>query len=182
MDSALFKKDYLPLWEGLYRVAFHILEDEEEATDAVQDLYLKLWRTRDVLDGVKSPRAYCLRVLRNLCLDRVRHLETLPSGHLEEVPQNEAGEQYPPPDTALQQRELLSLVMREVDSLPPLQARALRLRTIEQMEYGEISSLTGQSEGALRYLVSEGRRKLRSALLALEESIPHRPPRKPNRK
>ena len=177
MEAEEFKRDYLPLWEGLYRVALHILEDREEATDVLQDLYLKLGRTRDNLDGVNNPRAYCLRVLRNLCLDRVRHLEALPTGSLEDIPPSAIQGESPPSDSLIEGRELRERILREVDSLPPLQARAIRLRTIEQMDYPEIASLTGQSEGALRYLVSEGRKRLRKSLMRLEESLPHQKPK-----
>ena len=43
MTAERFRKEYLPLQDELYRVAFYILESSPDAEDAVQDLYQKLW-------------------------------------------------------------------------------------------------------------------------------------------
>ena len=72
MNSETFRIKYLSLADTLYRVAFYILEQECEAKDAVQDLYLKLWQKKDELDGVSAPKAYCITLLKNLCIDRIR--------------------------------------------------------------------------------------------------------------
>ena len=72
MTEQAFHKDYLPLAETLYRVAFYMLESEAEAEDAVQEVFLKLWDARAQLDAVQSPKAYSIRLLKNLCLNRIR--------------------------------------------------------------------------------------------------------------
>lgn len=56
MTAERFRKEYLPLQDELYRVAFYILESSPDAEDAVQDLYLKLWDAADALDGISSPK------------------------------------------------------------------------------------------------------------------------------
>ena len=38
----------------------------------MQELFLRLWNGRDALDGIRNPAGYGIRVLRNLCLDRIR--------------------------------------------------------------------------------------------------------------
>ena len=72
MNSERFQNEWLSLAGDFYRVAFYILEDAAEAEDAVQELFLKLWSGRDALDGIRSAKGYGIRVLRNLCLDRIR--------------------------------------------------------------------------------------------------------------
>ena len=72
MNPGEFKDTWLPLRDAVYRVAYYILESVPDAEDAVQDLYLKLWNTGDALDGIKNPKAYCITLIRNICLDRVR--------------------------------------------------------------------------------------------------------------
>jgi len=49
MTERTFHRDYVPLAETLYRIAFYMLESRAEAEDAVQELFLKLWETRDRL-------------------------------------------------------------------------------------------------------------------------------------
>ena len=72
MTSQKFSTEYLPLAPMLYRIAFHILEQQDEAEDAVQETFLKLWEIRDKLDDVESAKAYSIRILKNECLDRLR--------------------------------------------------------------------------------------------------------------
>ena len=80
MTQKQFHSEYLTLSADLYRVAFYILESRAEAEDAVQDTYLKLWELRDSLDQVRSPRAYSVTLLRNICLDRLRKAQKMDAG------------------------------------------------------------------------------------------------------
>ena len=64
MTDELFSRTFLPLQESLYRVAYHLLRSEQAAEDAVQELYLKLWRGRESLGIVNNPKAYCIWLRR----------------------------------------------------------------------------------------------------------------------
>ena len=57
MSTEEFTELYLPLRGALYRVAFFILESEDDAMDAVQDLYLKLLSSPDALETVRNPNS-----------------------------------------------------------------------------------------------------------------------------
>ena len=48
---------YLQLEDGLYRMAFRLLESQAEAEDAVQDLFIKIWSRIDGLERVSYPQA-----------------------------------------------------------------------------------------------------------------------------
>ena len=72
MTDSAFHTVWLPLQEKFYRVAFFILENEADARDALQDLYLKLWGLRDHLELIRQPSAYGAMLMRNLCIDRIR--------------------------------------------------------------------------------------------------------------
>ena len=88
MDGRKFIADYMPLREALYRIAYHILESEADAEDALQDLYVKLWNSRDALDGIGNPKGYCIVLLKNICIDRLRRKE---NGRSESLPETLAG-------------------------------------------------------------------------------------------
>ena len=49
MDAREFKQRYMPHHQVLYRVAYHLTGNEQDAEDLLQDLYLKLWQKRDDL-------------------------------------------------------------------------------------------------------------------------------------
>ncbi len=157
MTPALFQTEYLSQAGTFYRVAFYILEDAAEAEDAVQELFLRLWNGRDALDGIRNPAGYGIRVLRNLCLDRIRRSrKTLTPPDLPEpaLP----GRQ----DEAVDEKERLAKVLDAIKSLPDRQREVLTLRTLDGLSYEEISERTGINYLTLRVLLSQARRKLRN--------------------
>ena len=156
MTDSPFHRDYLPLAETLYRIAYYILESEADAEDAVQELYLRLWEARDSLDGIRLPRAYAIRMLKNLCVDRIRKAghETVPP----ELPQTEF---EPEPDNTLDAKSRLNKVLEAVKALPERQRAVLVLRTVEGLSYEEIARRTGMNYLTCRVLLSQARSKLK---------------------
>ncbi|MGM9791695.1 MAG: RNA polymerase sigma factor [Candidatus Cryptobacteroides sp.] len=156
MNSETFKIKYLSLADTLYRVAFYILEQECDAKDAVQDLYLKLWQNRDELDGVSAPKAYCITLLKNMCIDRIRKSNRINYGAV--LPQiDDEGRD----ETRMQDRERLESVVKGMDELPEKQKEVLLMRTVEELGYEEISRRTGMNQIMLRVLVSKARKSLK---------------------
>lgn len=72
MNKETFKQTYLPLSASMYRTAYRILGNPEDAEDMVQEAYMKLWKQRDTLDGILDARAYAVTSVKNLCLDTIR--------------------------------------------------------------------------------------------------------------
>lgn len=159
MRDGEFNKTYLPLADSLYRVAFHILESREDALDAVQDLYLRLWDTRDVLDSVRNPKAYCLTLVRNMCIDRVRRASAKRA--------EEADDNIPSgcdTERRMLDRERLDRAVGIMEKLPARQREVLNMRVFEGLSYKEISARTGIGNLSLRVMISNARRKIKSAL------------------
>ena len=158
MTRQEFIKDYLPLSEALFRVAYYILEDSGDAEDAVQDLFMKIW-TSELPGIVGNPKAYCITMMRNLCIDRIRRERNI--------------RREPLSDTAMadediirttESRETLDRVARAIDSLPESQRNVLTMRVFENLSYEEISHRTGMNALTLRVLLSQARRKLKREL------------------
>lgn len=158
MTRQEFIKDYLPLSEALFRVAYYILEDSGDAEDAVQDLFMKIW-TSELPGTVGNPKAYCITMMRNLCIDRIRRERNI--------------RREPLSDTAMadediirttESRETLDRVARAIDSLPESQRNILTMRAFENLSYEEISHRTGMNALTLRVLLSQARRKLKREL------------------
>jgi RNA polymerase sigma-70 factor (ECF subfamily) len=58
----------------LYRIAFSVLRDQDEAEDAVQETWIKVWRGWDWAHDGTPPSAWLTRVCVNHCLNRRRGL------------------------------------------------------------------------------------------------------------
>ena len=157
MTSQQFNTEYLPLAPMLYRIAFHILERQDEAEDAVQETFLKLWEIRDKLDDVESAKAYSIRILKNECLDRLRKAK-------KSVPADQVLVREPisPTDEQIDARRRLEKVLGAIKSLPDSQKQVLLLRTVEGLSYEEISKKMGMSQLTLRVLLTRARGALRN--------------------
>lgn len=158
MTSREYTDIYLPLSERLYRIAYYILESEDDAKDVVQDLFIKLWNSRDTLDSVHNPQAYCITLLRNMAIDRIRERNIYDG---------------PPPETVcgnddvhrdIENREKLKMLKDAIGKLPESQRRLLHMKVFEGLSYDEISRETGMNNLTLRVLLSQARRKLKNLL------------------
>ncbi len=145
-----FSNIWIPYAERFYRVAFYMLESEADAEDVVQELYLKLWTGRGRLDDVRSPLAYGIMVLKNICIDRIRRRSVVRSEPLDGAPLPEEA----PPDRRVAVRETLKLLLGDLEKLPENQRKVLKMRVLEGLEYKEISKRTGLSEGRLSRILS----------------------------
>ncbi len=154
MTDARFHTVWIPLQERFYRVAYYILEDRADALDAVQDLYVKLWKMRDSLDLVENPGAYGALLMRNLCIDRIRRAR--PSEPLEDDLPGK-----PPPDEALMLRETLGALFQAMENLPESQRKLLKMHLLQGMTYDEIAAATGLTPLNIRVQVSLARKKLK---------------------
>ena len=146
--------------ERFYRVAFHLLESREDAEDAVQELYLKLYESNHRLNAVSNPLAYGISVLKNICIDRIRRRTVRKAEPVDErIPLEDA-----PPDSRAVSKDLLESLMTEMDKLPVRQARVLKMKAIQGLDYKDISELTGLSQVHVRVLVSTARKTLKRRL------------------
>ena len=72
MTAATFKSTFLPLSATMYRTAYSLLGNPQDAEDAVQEAFIRLWQKRDRLPVNKDLGAYCQTLVRNLCIDEMR--------------------------------------------------------------------------------------------------------------
>lgn len=160
MTRKEFTDIYMPMADSLYRVAYYILEDSQDAEDAVQDLYLKLWDSKDKAAHVDNPKAYCLTMMRNLCIDRIRRAgQRAVCGLLDErIPDNTDLER------AATDREDLQSLKEAIAKLPDSQREIIRLRVFEELPYNEISQRMGMNQLTLRVLLSRARKSIRNTI------------------
>ena len=159
MTPEVLTESFKSLSDGLYRVAYYMLESQADAEDAVQDLFIKLWGNRDQLDTVLNFKAYCTTLMKNLCIDKLRKEQKVQS-------------MEPGPDVAESRlvdedydaREKLERVLAAIERLPGRQRDVMKMYVLEEMSYEEIAEKTGMSNLTLRVLLSNARKSLRSQI------------------
>lgn len=155
-----FRKIWIPLAERFYRVAYHLLESRDDAEDAVQELYLKILSIPGKLVYVRDPAAYGITLLKNICIDRIRRRESRRAEQLEDFMAADASG----PERKMTEKDTLSRVMKEMERLPEKQAKVLRMRALEGLEYDEIARRTGLSQVNIRVLISMARKTLKKSI------------------
>ena len=151
------KEIWLPLSDRFYRVAYHILESQEDAEDAVQELYLRLIKTPGKLTDIQDPAAFGITILRNICIDTIRRREKRKSEELHEYMVADVSS----PDKAAAEKDKLRILIHEIEKLPQKQSMVLKMRTLEGLEYDEIAKRTGLSLINIRVLISIARKTLK---------------------
>ena len=155
-----FNTIWIPLADRFYRVAYYLLESEEDAEDAVQELYLKLWVARSGLSGVQNPSAYGISMLKNICIDRIRKRMVRKAEPLEKVPHPEDIDQ----ESRTDMKDTLRYLLLEMEKLPQKQRTVLRMKAVEGLKYEDIARRTGLSEVHIRVLVTMARKTLKSKI------------------
>ena len=157
MEQERFKKEVLPVRERLLLYARKLLDDPDDAEDVVQEVFLKLWYTRDVLDRYQNLPALATRIAQRLCLNRLKTRGRI-EGDLSECL---ALSDDTTPYTQLERKENVERVMRIIDMLPGLQQAILRMRHVDGLEVDEIAGLTGSTPEAIRMNLSRARKRVR---------------------
>ncbi len=160
MNQKEFLETVLPIKDKLYRLAKRLLVSSEEAEDAVQEVYLKLWKGRDRMENYSNPEAFAMTMTKNYCLDRLKSKQ---ASNLKIVHSN-----YQHSDNLQHKVELndgVQLVFKLMETLPEKQRMVMQLRDIEQFEFNEISEMLDLNETAIRVNLSRARKTVRDELL-----------------
>lgn len=165
MDANDFKRKFLPYHRKLYRAAFHLMGNAQDAEDMVQEAYLKLWKRRDELPtDIANLEAYCVTLVKHVCHDTLRlaHLEEdgRPPEELPIVGNTNVAHEVELKDEAHQ-------VMTLIGQLPDQQRQIMQMRDVEDLAYEEIEKATGLTSANIRVLLSRARKKIREQFLAI---------------
>ena len=160
MDIDAFKQHYLPLHPKLYRVAFALVGNREDAEDLLQETYAKLWSCREELDQVNHPEAFAVTLLKNSCLDFLRAAQRHPSEEENAFEGNEMAVARSP-QQQLEEQEQVQQVKRIIRQLPSGQRQVICLRGLQDYSLEEIGELTGFSAANVRTLLSRARKTIR---------------------
>lgn len=160
-DSAAFQELVHRHYAVALRIAGRILHVQEEAEDAVQEAFLKVWRMPDRYDPERGAfRPWLARVVVNQCLDRRRLLRPVESIEM----LAETADDGPTPEEAAQRSDRQKRVTAAMETLPPRQRAALVLFYGEGMSMSEVAEVMGANVKAVESLLSRGRAGLRGAL------------------
>ena len=143
----------------LYGFAFRILRNQEEAEDAVQEVFIKLWKLKEKLVEYESVDALAVTMTKNYCIDQIRKRRYIfPEEPVEKVYNQNTS---PSPDELMENLESNDIILKIIDNLPDTYRALIKLREIDGFSYEEIIEQTGQNINTLRVTLSRARRLVR---------------------
>lgn len=160
-----FKTRVVPIKDKLYRLALRIVGDDGEAKDVVQEVLIKVWNKREEMHLYKNMEAWCMRLTKNLSIDKLR------SKHRRVVPLEGAVTAIKTEFTPYQQtamKDTVDYIHRLMEELPLKQKMVMQLRDIEGMTYQEIAQALDISLNQVKVNLFRARKTIRKKLTQSE--------------
>jgi RNA polymerase sigma-70 factor (ECF subfamily) len=154
----------------VFSFCFRMMGSRDEAMDITQETFTSVYQHLGSFRKDSLLSTWILRIAKNLCLNRLRHLarqgagssepleevsDEVLSGHLQE-PQR--------PDDAVDAKRQQAAVQRAIALLEEELRVLVVLRDIEGLSYGEIAEVTDQPEGTVKSRLHRARERLAELL------------------
>ncbi len=159
MDTNRFKSEVLPLKNKLYRFACRLLNDGEDARDAIQEVFIKLWDRRDKLDDLNSIEAFAMTVTKNYCLDRIKGRKTVSIEQTKSLLFRES--EGVTAEKNIELKDSANYIEKLIATLPEQQKMIIQLRDVEGYEFEEIEKALDISVNTIRVNLSRARKRIR---------------------
>ena len=157
MTHEEFKKEIIRLQPLMQRTAERIVNDPDNAADAVQEAVINLWEKRSSLSQGKDMEKLCLTIVKRRSIDMLRRQMPTTNIDMEGLMLLEIPDEDPVEERYQQARKL-------VDQLPERQRNAILMKYEEGLSNKEIEQATGMSSTHLYATLSRAYKALRNAI------------------
>jgi len=162
------KKGETDLYEILVRryekklcaLAWRMLHNRADVEDAVQEAFMKAYRSLARFRGDAQFSTWIYRITVNLILNRLRKSSKMKEIELD----TDRIEDSSNPRVSARNRELRLATARAIADLPPRQRAIFHMRYEEERPHAEIAQVLGLSEGAVKSSYHHAVLKLRESL------------------
>jgi RNA polymerase sigma-70 factor, ECF subfamily len=149
----------------LYRVAFGLLKNQQDAEDAVQETFLKLYRG-EAWRAMEDEQAFLARSVWRAGLNRLGTAGAKAMRHAGDVSEMELASKGPNPEQAVMagsERELMRVL---IEGLPETLRQPLVLSAVEGMRSAQVAAILEIPEGTVRTRVMRAKTELRRRFLS----------------
>lgn len=171
-DERAFAELVMRYQGALYRLAWRMLRDDEEARDAVQEVFLRVHRALATFDQKRKFSTWVLRITTNHCIDRIRKRRMkLLSINVDEKDEERIPvvlvDERPTPDANYGRSSLRATLDELVSRLPPIYRAVVELRYSHQLAYEEIAAVLEIPLGTVKARLHRAHRQLKDRLQGL---------------
>jgi RNA polymerase sigma-70 factor (ECF subfamily) len=152
---------------AVFRVAYRLTGNEQDAEDVVQETFLKAYAELARFEARSGLGTWLHRIASNCAIDLLRkrprhtvsHQDEDAAPLVERLPSTAAG-----PERLAHSREMRARVEEAMAELTPLERAAFTLRHLEQQPVEAIAAALGQNAAATRHSIFRAVAKMRRAL------------------
>lgn len=169
-EGVTFEELYQRFRQPVWRLARRLTQNEEEALDACQEIFLRVWRGLAGFRGEAQLSTWVFQIawnyLRAARRTRVRRLRVIAdaSPALEGEAPRDPVDPGPDPERRAGSSELVDRLEPALRSLPEAHRMVLWLRDGEEMSYAEIAEVLDIPIGTVRSRLARARAGLRRAV------------------
>lgn len=141
------------------------VKDIQVAEEIVQDVFLKIWERSVDLDQIQSLKSYLYRSVINSSINYVNRQKNLEQHHQKiaaEFTQQDL-------DQLDEENELIILLFKEIDKLPPKCREVFKLNRFEHLKYKEIALRLDISEKTVENHIANALKTLRETMLGKKQ-------------
>jgi RNA polymerase sigma-70 factor, ECF subfamily len=151
---------------SVYGYALRLTRRPDLAEDLTQETLLRGWRSWQKLRDHRAMRVWLFRIATNLWTDQLRRGRLCPKAL-----DTEPACPRPLPATVSDERENVQMVLAAMDELPPRQRQVLYLVTCENMAHGDVATILGIGDSAVKANLSLARKEMRVRLKDVYEQV-----------
>ena len=174
-DSAAFEALVTAYETMIYNLAFRYLGSREDALDASQEVFLRVFRFLGGFQEESGFSTWLYRITVNAARDQVRvamrhETLSLTTAEDEDDPDDTSLIDIPVtsgdtvPESAIDRRETILAVRRAIEALPPDMRRIIVLRDLNDMSYQDIAELLHLEVGTVKSRLNRARNSLKKIL------------------
>jgi RNA polymerase sigma-70 factor, ECF subfamily len=177
----------------LIAYCYRMLGSPFDAEDAVQDTFVRAWRSRESFEGRAAVRSWLYRIATNVCLDmlkskerRIRPMDLGPAQEpleknlhtrseatwLEPIPVQMITPERDPADVTVERESVRLALVAALQHLPPRQRAVLVLREVLRWEASEVAQLLDTSVASVNSALQRARATLARSNLSAGEPAP----------
>jgi len=163
-DRQAFRTLVVMHQQRVYLLAYSLLRNREDATDVVQETFMRLFQKLDAYEPGKNFQGWLLQIAKNLCIDYYRKNYGRRREHQSDMSLQDIDPPAPPGDSSPAGFDLRQAFSRALARLGERQRLVFVMKHYNGLDYREIAEVLDISTGTVKSLHFKAVRNLRALL------------------
>ena len=166
-DQAAFEiiiNDYRKL---VIHIIFRMVKNSADREDLFQDIFIKVYKNIKNFRFQSKLSTWIGKIAYNTCLNHIKknRSETMNEEIVNNISESYFSDSEPLPDTLTSQKDITTLVHKEIENLNYIYRTVLTLFHLEEMSYEEIANIMNLPQGTVKSYLFRARQELKKNLV-----------------